>query len=92
MEANLPTAKSSLPPVVPEELPNTALPWMALDLSIGPLHSLSYGQRGRQDAVKKIRPEASDENEDLIYLQCCFLFGAEVSSSNISIGLCNKIF
>lgn len=41
---------------------------MTLDLNLRPLHSLSYGREERQDKVTKIKPEASDENQDLIYL------------------------
>lgn len=53
MEVNLPTAKSCLPPGIPEELPNTSMAWMALDLNLRPLHSLSYGWEERQDAATK---------------------------------------
>lgn len=31
VEKNLPTAKSCLPFGIPEEFPNTTLPWMAMD-------------------------------------------------------------
>lgn len=53
METNLPTAKTCLPPGIPGELPNTALPWMALDLNLRPLQSLRYGWEEIQDTVTK---------------------------------------